>query len=262
MGTLFKSFDGINFYAGLSPLSNYDYYEPRVPGRYYRTSQYYLVYGSFSSDYRRPIAIDISANASAYLRNNIHHFPLKNNYNLYLAPRFRVNDHLSFIYQFSYGFDPNNVGFANFDNTQNIIFGSRILHTYENILTATYVFINNLSLSINVRHYWRRGEYKKHYTLLQDGMLEDNVGYTGNDNFNYNVFNIDAVFSWEFAPGSTILLAYKNAIEKDERIIIPAYEDNFNKMMQLPQSNSISIKALYYLDYQNIKRKRQERKHS
>ena len=39
---LMKSYNAFFGGGGISPVSNYDYYEPRVTGRYFRTTQYYL----------------------------------------------------------------------------------------------------------------------------------------------------------------------------------------------------------------------------
>ncbi len=112
-----------------------------------------------------------------------------------------------------------------------------------------------MSLSLNARHYWITGEYVKYYTLLDNGLLAENTTYTINNDFSYNAFNIDAVFSWQFSPGSVFSIVYKNAIEKEEVIIPKSYSDNFSNTFQSPQTNSISLKVLYYLDYQNLKKR-------
>jgi hypothetical protein len=130
------------------------------------------------------------------------------------------------------------------------------LITYENTFTTKYIFKNDLSLSINARHYWITGQYKKYYTLLDDGILEANPNYSVNNNFSYNVFNVDAVFSWQFSPGSVFSVVYKNAIEKGDQIILRNFAHNFDNTLQSPQTNSISLKVLYYLDYQQMKRRK------
>ena len=135
------------------------------------------------------------------------------------------------------------------------VFGARILNTYIQTLTAKYIFKNDLSLSLNTRHYWNTGRYRFYYHLLDNGLLSENTTYAGNDNFSYNAFNIDAVFSWQFSPGSIFSIVYKNAIETSEQVIPKNYPDNFNGTLQSPQTNSISLKVLYYLDYQRLKKK-------
>ena len=242
--------------AGISPFANYDYREPRVEGRYFRSFEYWYAYAGFNSNYSKMFSVDVNLNTSNWPASNIHHFIPDPGYNFNIKPRFRASDKLSFLCGIDYGYDPFNIGFANFDANGDIIFGGRILNTYITSLTGKYIFKNDLSLTLNARHYWSSGEYVKYYTLLDNGLLADNPGYSTNNNFSYNAFNIDAVFSWQFAPGSLLSIVYKNAIEKDEIIIPKSYGDNFSKTFESPQTNSISIKVLYYLDYQNLKRKK------
>ncbi|HEY4798046.1 MAG TPA: DUF5916 domain-containing protein, partial [Bacteroidia bacterium] len=170
--------------------------------------------------------------------------------------RYRVSDKLSFLYAFSFGFDPFNPGFSTYDSVGNPIFGARKLYTFVNTLTTKYIFKNNLSFSLNIRHYWNTGEYLHYYNLLSDGMLSEISSYGGTSNYSYNTFNVDAVFSWVFAPGSLLTLVYKNAIEKNDVIIPKSYSTDFSDMLQSPQTNSISLKLLYYLDYQDIKKRK------
>jgi hypothetical protein len=239
----------------LFPVATHQYYEPRVPGKFSYNVEGYRTWAGFSTDYRKKLAVDINVNSGAFLKNNVYDLPALPSLGFEIKPRVRVNDRLSFMHVFSFNHDPNNLGFANFDSSGNIIYGERMLKTYINTLTAKYIFKNDLSFSLNGRHYWSTGKYIRYYTLLDNGMIESNSAYSANNNFSYNAFNIDAVFSWQFAPGSTLSIVYKNAIEKDEQIIIPGFGENFSSVLRAPQTNSISLKVLYYLDYQYLKRK-------
>ncbi|HEY4798081.1 MAG TPA: DUF5916 domain-containing protein, partial [Bacteroidia bacterium] len=59
---LFKSYASIYGGGGFSPVSGYDYHEPRVPGRYFRTAQWWYSYCGFSTDYRKKLALDVTGN--------------------------------------------------------------------------------------------------------------------------------------------------------------------------------------------------------
>ena len=112
-----------------------------------------------------------------------------------------------------------------------------------------------MALTLNARHYWTTGFYRKYLTLQPDGDYFDNDTYQGNNNFNYNVFNIDLVYSWQFAPGSNLSIVYKNAIEtQTDRVTFNLYND-FKTTLRSPQANSISVKVLYYLDYSSLKKR-------
>jgi len=238
--------------GGTSPYKSHDYYEPRVSGKYYLTRRYYFLYAGISTDYRKKVALDFKTNMAQYIHEGIDGIY----YQVEPGLRFRLNDHLSVFYNGSAGYDKYNEGFANFDTLGNIIFGGRELYTYENKVTAKYIFKNDMSLSLVARHYWSTGHYVKYFNLQDDGTLLENQNYVVNNDFSYNAFNVDIVYSWQFHPGSQLLLVYKNAIETQDNIIASRFTRNFNNTIDSPQTNSISLKLLYYLDYQSLRKKR------
>ena len=253
---MLKNYLAVFWGANVNPVKVYDYYEPRVPGRWYMRSQAWFAYWGLSTDYRKKFALDLNVNGANFFRHNTGNFPALFCYGGGPALRYRFSDKLSVKYSFNYNLDPYNDGFADIDVNGDIIIGGRTLHTYENKLSVKYIFRNNMSLGLNARHYWNTGEYKKYYTLGALGYLFENTTYTGNRDFNYNAFNIDLVYSWQFAPGSLLTIVYKNAIEQDMPVVIHKFSDNFSQTMQSPQVNSFSVKLLYYLDYQYLIKKK------
>jgi len=111
-----------------------------------------------------------------------------------------------------------------------------------------------MALTLNARHYWTTGFYRKYLTLASDGVLIANYDYNYNNNYNYNVFNIDLVYSWQFAPGSNLSIVYKNAIETQTDKVTANLLNDVSRTLHDPQSNSISVKVLYYLDYLALKK--------
>jgi hypothetical protein len=154
----------------------------------------------------------------------------------------------------------NDRGFANFDENANDIFGQRDIVTVENTVTTRYLFKNDMALSVTARHYWSRGHYKQYYFLLDNGALQPDPDYTGREDFNTNFFNVDLSYSWQFSPGSTFIITYKNQIVRDPYPVTDVetgynYRRNLDLALNHPQTNSISLKVLYYLDYQYFKKK-------
>jgi Domain of unknown function (DUF5916) len=114
-----------------------------------------------------------------------------------------------------------------------------------------------LDQTLRGRHYWSMADYDgDYYTLQQDGGLIPRVFSTtvSNSVVNTNFLNIDLVYTWRFAPGSELSLVWKNAIYSEGETIIRNSLDNFDDLLSQPQTNSISLKILYYLDYQNFRR--------
>lgn len=238
---------GINY--GLEPVQTYDYYEPRIFGRYYNFPVNYRGGAFISSDYRKAFALDISFNYRRFKENN------RGDFNVELSPRYRVNNKLSFVYEINNNILTDDIGFVNYNSfSDTITFGRRNIQTVNNILTSVYKFTNKMSLSFRLRHYWSTALYRQYYTLNDNGTLSPPTNYLKNHNVNFNAFNIDMVFFWQFAPGSELNIVWKNSLLKRENEINNNYYDNFRGSLNSPQNNMVSIKVLYYIDYVNIKK--------
>lgn len=237
---------GLNY--EIEPITTYDYYETRVPGRFYTFPVNYNAGGFISSDYRKAFALDISGNYRIFNENK------RYGYYVEISPRYRVNNKLSFIYEISDDINFDNIGFVNYNAiNDSITFGRRNLQTVSNILSGDYKFTNKMSLTFRLRHYWSTAKYLQYYYLRPDGGL-DPYAYTNNQNVNFNAFNIDMVFFWQFAPGSELNIVWKNSLIKRENEINNDYYQNFQGSLNSPQNNMISLKLLYYIDYANIRK--------
>lgn len=246
--TFSKRFITVGIRYGAEPIITYDYYEPRIFGRFYTFPTNYRGGGFISSDYRKKVAIDISGNVRVFNENK------RQETDLYIAPRWRVNNKLSFIYETYIQEKLDDIGFVNYDYaSDSITFGRRHVQTVSNTLSGVYKFTNKMSLSIRGRHYWSKASYHGYYHLGNDGYLTAN-NYGGNHNVNFNAFNIDLVFFWQFAPGSELNIVWKNAVLKRESTIINDYYKNIEGSINSPQNNTISLKVLYYLDYVMVKK--------
>ncbi len=156
------------------------------------------------------------------------------------------------IYSFAYTNQKNDVGYV--DNVNDsIYFGTRNINTLTNTLTASYIFTNVMSLSLNERHYWSQANYSSYNFLNNDGSLAA-TPYNTNHDINYNSFNVYLSFAWQFRPGSEMDIVYQNAIYTSGANIINDYSGDLNYVFQSPQSNSLSVKVVYYLDYLDIRK--------
>jgi len=231
----------------------FEYYEPARSGledRFRKTAGYYGLNTGFSSDYRKKISLDMSFNFNRVKRDSSEY------YYIALTPIFRLSSKFTMNYSISVSKSFNSLGYVDFiDTSQTIIYGNRNIQTIINTINSKYMFKNDLFISIRLRDYWSMGEYNRFYTLGDDGYLIYNAGYNTNNNFNFNAFNIDLVFGWQFAPGSSLSIVWKNAIMKEEQDLIYNFFDNISHTFDAPQQNLISLKFLYYLDYQSVKKK-------
>ncbi len=234
-----------------TPYGTHDFYEPRMEGRsFYRypttsfegflfTDSRKNVYGRFNFDVSKPY--------SPYDQFS---------YKVGIEPTVRVNDRFQFSFETKVSGNKNDLGYVGKNAAKDsIYFGMRNTSTISNMLASSYIFSNKAWLTLRLRHYWSRADYLNKYYLLQgDGYLEP-LEYTGADDINFNTVNIDVVYIWRFAPGSQISIVWKNSIFSYENRIRTDYIDNIRATLKAHQINSFSIKVLYYLDYQYLKRR-------
>ena len=248
-----------------TPIDSYDFYEPRVEGRYYGRPPGFRINMGISPDYRKKFAIDLRGSFRNSARYN------QNTYSINAEPRFRVNDKLMIILEADYTYSKNSIGYIDdttgIDGNQVILFGKRDIDNWENLLGVNYKFNALSSISLRLRHYWITVKYNDYYDLLDDGGLLPS-DYNEINDFSFNAFNIDMIYIWNFAPGSEINIVWKNAITTyEEPQIINSilnemesnYFRNIGNTLQSPATNSFSIKVLYYFDYQYLKRKKKKK---
>lgn len=229
-----------------SPFERHDFYEPRKTGRYYLMPGYTETGLGFSSDYRKKFALD--GNFS-YMVD----YDKVKSIDVELEPMYRISDRLILRHEAELGLNPGNLGYANHDS-EHIWFGRRDIFTLENAFSGNYMLNTHVSIGLELRHFWQQAEYTRYFTLLDNGYLSPDTEYSNDHNFNYNFFSVDFKVDWEFAPGSLVSLVWKNNIEQENNRYNLLFRDNLKEMFNSPQLNILSIKALYHLDYLQLKK--------
>ncbi len=254
-----KKFNAYNLEFSWNPFDSFNYFEPRVDGRHFRIPSNLNLGGWVSSDYRKRVALDVGLWAtfseipewfSTYFR---------------FSPRVRLNDHLMLIYVFSNEENRLEQGFTDLTTDNEPIFGKRDRSTFTNVMNVNYIFNNRMGLTFRLRHYWSNVTYNSFHHLNENGSLGEDLttwfndseqegfiydeGTSSSRNTSFNTFNIDLVYTWVFSPGSEIRVVWKNSVLDSDRVIPSSFGDNLERTMGLPQTNNISIKVLYFLDY-------------
>jgi hypothetical protein len=238
---------GLNMNA--EPIVTYDFFEPRVQGRYFTYPINWNTNAWISSDYRKKFAID----AWAFYRwfDDEGRF----SYALNIEPRWRINDKVTVIAGYETNTLKEDVGWANFDD-EDIIFAERDVTINITSINASYIFTPNLWFTFRLRHYWSKADYLEFHLLDEEGYLVE-TDYTGIDpetdeslhNVNFNAFTIDAGLNWRFAPGSDMTIVWKNAIFDSGSELERNYFDNLGRTFNALQSNNLSVRIVYFLDY-------------
>ncbi|MFA6128094.1 MAG: DUF5916 domain-containing protein [Bacteroidales bacterium] len=246
---LFRNYWDTRITLEYSPVETHDWYEPRVPNRYFVRPAYTLFNIGGSTDYRKKVALNAGFQ---WFRNARGNQALQYN----ISPRFRLNNKFSFFPSVKYLSDRGDEGFvSNFDNGS-LVFGQRNITTVTNSLTGSYVFNNTSALSLSFRHYWSQVNYQHYYLLNSEGGLDpfENPQFSTEESRDYNIFNIDLEYSLNFAPGSYLTVVWKNNILKDgvESLPFLSYWENLQGTLVSPQTNSFSVKVIYYFDYKRV----------
>lgn len=243
-------------------LKGNDFYEPRVNGRVFKSPAYFTQGAFVESNSAKKYSISLAA-----MVGNTYLFNSKELY-VEFTQSMRFNNKFSITHYINLNPISNNIGFPTSNGSNGLdgiytneilLFGRRSRTTVENRLNFKYSFNNKMYITMRVRHYLGTVTYKEFFILNQAGTLDaipdgstaikQYISTNHNFNNNYNTINVDMVYSWRFAPGSEFNIVWKNGINTYERDVINGYFKNFNSAIAAPQSNSISVKILYYIDY-------------
>lgn len=248
----FRKFSSMYFGIETSPVDSRDYYEPREQGRFFLRRRSVGTWGGYNTNSNKKLSggFNIYFGTTDRITATIPKNPWIGG-GFYVD--WRANDRFTLSLFPSTHNDIGDRGWVNTEDDGTIVFGRRIIRNFENGIALSYVFIRDMSLTLNGRHYLATGKYVGYYALQQDGQLMDYPIYTGNHDFSYNSFNIDLVYRWIFAPGSIISIAWKQNILTDQNQVDYSYYNNLKNTLAAPQLNQVSVRILYFLDYLYIK---------
>jgi hypothetical protein len=244
-----KKLSWLGLYTAYNPHQN-DFYEPRLEGKYFRRGSSVIFDTWYESNSSKKYSFYTEDAIRIYSK-----FYKAVAMDWQLSQTYRFNSKFSLSHRLNYYPRINSIGYAWTNGIDSVVMGRRKINTVENILSAKYNFTNKMGITFRARHYVSAVKNKEFFTLRNDGNLDPNSVFNKNVDRNLNFFNIDMVYTWQFAPGSSFIVTYKNLVLSDTQDDIPRYIENLKNTFKEPQTNSISLKILYYLDYEYLKRK-------
>ncbi len=241
---VFPDFNAIFISMSSQVGDGIDLFESRVSGQKFIIPEFYYNGIGISTDYRKPFALDASI---GYGEGYFTDYVVNNYFEVDFSPIIRLNDQLTLTPSTNYSSFLNGAGFAGyFDGDPK--YGVRDVRTLTNILQGKYLFKNNLSVTLRIRHYWSYGLYDYYGDLDSEGYIIEDDSFSGNADFNFNAFNTDLIFAWQFAPGSFLNFVYKNDLQRDETDIQLSYFNNLRSVLEEGQRNTITMKVIYFFD--------------
>jgi hypothetical protein len=236
-------------FSNYLPSQN-DFYEPRILGQVFRRGQS-LGVGTWLETNN---AKKYSGYVEIFNRRFINFYNLKLT-EMYFNHTYRFSSKFSIRHNLNITSNNNGLGFTTILNDKSI-FALRKVKSIDNTLNLKYNFNNKMGLTFRARHYASAVTNREFYDLKTDGTLQKRVSLEQNLDRNVNYFNIDMVYTWQFAPGSFLNAVWKNATtysSDDSRI---TYLNNLQNTLNSDQNNNLSLKVIYFLDYLTIKNMR------
>jgi hypothetical protein len=232
--------------AQINPIEGRDYFEPRTPGRFLYTPRSWNLNPWISTNYNNRLAWDLGFYADGWDQKG------RNSFTFWINPRFRISSKTMIIPGISRDNLNNNVGFVGFYNND-VIIGRRKLITYESSLTVNHSFSSVMAINFRLRNYWSSAKYNGYFQIMDDGHW-GSTSFNQNMDVSFTAFTIDWEFKWRFAPGSDLLLVYKNALFETNTPKNQDYFENLKYVIGVPHQHSINVKVQYFLDYQHVKK--------
>ncbi|MEP6513579.1 MAG: DUF5916 domain-containing protein [Parafilimonas sp.] len=225
-----------------------DFYEPRTEGWFFKRGATVGIGSWFESNNSKKYYYS----AEVFSRTSINFY---NSFGVDVSftNNFRFNNKLSLSHGISFQPRYNNMGYVYVDGSSDINFAKRKINTIEHTLSAKYNFNNKMGITFRARHYVSTVDNKEFYLLQRDGSLLANAGFHPDVNQNANFFNIDMVYTWEFAPGSFINIVWKNAAQSYTDVVEKQYFKNLSNTISQDNNNNLSLKVIYFLDYLKFK---------
>jgi hypothetical protein len=249
---LMKDFSNLLITFQVSPFWSNDFFELRTPGSVLKRPAQYFLNVTGSTDTRKKLFLDYSA------ESGITSLPDDPYYGFTLGATYKFNERFQMNAEGHLDKDQANYGYAyrSFGVNSAPILGQRTVKTDYSILGAAYAINPLMNFTVRLRHYWSNVVYHHFYDVKEDGYWAERAFSPGHD-FNFNTFNLDMFYTWDFLPGSRITFSWKNALSSDvylDESQYRTYFKNFNRVLQSPHSNEISLKIVYYIDYLKLKK--------
>lgn len=247
---LFKNFWDLSLEFNAMPFWIHDYFDLRTDGRKVKKPGYGFVGLFGSTDSRKRLFFYYGFGFAESPIPQDPFYLIKTGARFRFGPKFNLD--LSSYREFDHG----NIGFAYKDANNEPVIGRRKVKNTNTILNGEYNFKARMNVTFRARHYWSNVEYNNFYLVDNEGEWRNSaIGHTDAYDNNFNAFNLDMFYTWDFKPGCRLIAAWKNALGPDVRINNNKYSkwlQNVGQSLSQPHSNELSVKFIYFIDYNTI----------
>ncbi|HEX7847063.1 MAG TPA: DUF5916 domain-containing protein, partial [Chitinophagaceae bacterium] len=249
----FKNFWDTKLSLGYLP-DQHDYFLLRRPfNKYARRPQYGYATLDGSTDSRKRLFFSYNILMADFFKN-----PEKDYHILYGSLRYRFSNKLTLELSHRHETETDYIIYGGRNTMDEPMIYFSDFKDVTSILSGIYNFTPRINLTLRARHYWSQVIRKRVATVDDEGRPVGEMPVSGVDD-NVNIFNVDAFFTWDFRYGSRLILGYKNWLGESEFVDGNKYKkylSNFGQTFDLRHGNEITVRFIYFLDYNQLRKKR------
>jgi hypothetical protein len=241
-------------FAYNSIAKNFD--EPRVYNRFVLEPENFQLKLGVQSNKNKDFSYRIQWNNYAYFNEDYDENWSRNRINV--STLYRFSEQFSLSLKSNHLKVTDDVGFLQSINND-IYFGRRDIRTVENNIDFNYFFDSKKWINLKLRNYWSRAKYD--HILFS---LNENGERTPSDfslldfdpDTNFNIWNLDINFEWWFAPGSNLVLLYRNQLFSRDNTTELDYFGSLDNLFDQTTQHQFSLRINYLIDFNRIRKKK------
>ena len=233
-----------------------DYDKPRTINRFIEEPESFQAKFAMQSNRNKDLSYRVQWNNFAYFKEDFEEKKSQNRLNLSMLYRF--SDQFSLELNSNHINFKDDVGYLESIN-QDIYFGRRHLRSLENNIDLSYFFDSKKWVNLRLRNYWSRAKYDHTLFRLNENGKRTETDFSlldFNPNTNFNIWNLDINFEWWFAPGSNLVLLYRNQLFKSDNNIKLDYFGSLNNLFVDSAQHQFSLRINYLIDFNGLKKKK------
>ncbi len=252
---IFKNFWDVSFSLGFFG-KQHDYFvlgDPATYGRFTKRPSYGYAILEGSSDSRKKLFF----NYDLLIGNFFNSAPNKNYHRTGGGLRYRFNNKFSLDFSYTNEGETDYIISAGRELSGEPIIAFVDFTDITSVLSGIYNFTPRINLTLRARHYLSRVDFNRFSNVDADGDPIPKPGVINYDNV--NIFNLDAFLTWDFRLGSRLILGYKNWLGDEEIVNITGknnYIKNLRGLFDLRHGNELTVRFIYFLDYNQLRKKR------
>lgn len=253
---LFKNFWDVNFtIGGLTTQRDYFVLGRALQNVFVKRPAWGYVQLEGSTDSRKKLFFGYNWQQASFFKAS----PEKKYYNYDFSLRYRFNDRVSISLAHQAESEKNYIVNSGLSETNgDAIVGFVDFKDVTTTISGIYSFAPRLNLNFRLRHNWSSVPYNSLANIDAKGNTVPRAFIPGLDE-NVNFFNVDAFLSWDFKLGCNLTVGYKNWIGDNNSINglkYHRYLNNFGKSFDVSHGNEFTVKAIYFLDYNDLGKKK------